>query len=148
MRISLMALIVVCYLASPALAKADAVYTFTDVNEYSWSFQVPGLITTIITITTFLSTNVVPGSIEEGGGIGSAVIDSVTITPQGFSPHVFTVFLVGIGGTGSANAEFFPLTAFGTFSAVDPFGNPITLTISPSLSTPEPASLYCLSPGY
>lgn len=150
MRISLVALTVVCFLAAPSLGKADAIYTFTDTNEYSWSFEVPGLITTPTTITTFLSTNVVPGSFIESGGIGSAVIDSVTVTPQGFSPHVFTFFLVGTGGgTGSANGDFsVPLTAFGTFSGgLDPFGNPVTLTISPSLSTPEPASLLLLGIG-
>ncbi len=61
MHLRLMVLLVAGYLASAALAKADAIYTLNSPSDgFRWSFEVPGIITTNTTITNFLNTFVLP----------------------------------------------------------------------------------------
>src|ERR1700751_2779091 len=127
-----MGLLVAGYLASAAPAKADALYTLNSPNfGFSWSFEVPGIITTNTTITKFLNTFV----LQTGFFSSCTTIDSAMILPnpnqQGFS-GVNTAF----SGTNSicfANFGFVgPLTSFGTFIGG---GGDSTLTISPAVAT-------------
>src|SRR5262245_40766964 len=75
-RISLVfALIAVAIVPS---AKADAIYSYTDTFfGGSWSFEVPAVLTTTSTITSFLSTNIVAGGFM--ATVGCTAIDSVQI---------------------------------------------------------------------
>jgi hypothetical protein len=140
-RISLMTLIVVCYLASPRLAKADALYTFVVPNEWSLSFDAPGLITTTTTVTSFLSTNVVLPLCGAENQIPT--ISGVSIMPT-FPGLLDTGFVCPFGGAGGPIADFSsPLTAFGAYST-EVIGFPATLTIS---AVPEPSSLLLLGTG-
>ena len=146
MRIRLVTLIVVVYLASAALAKGDAVYTFNNPGNYSWSFDVPGIITSTTTITSFVSTNIVPHSLLDASGCTS--VDSAVLSdPSSPSPIISTTFS-GTGvcaGGGEFDAIPFnsPIDSFGTFS----FSNIASLTISPSAAVPEPSSLLLLGAG-
>src|SRR5215469_1343707 len=148
MRVGLLALMVLGYLASAALAKGDAVYSFNEPGDgYSWSFAVPSIITTTTSITSFVTTNIVPTGTF--GSIGCTSIDSVGISdPAGPTP-IFDTFFSGTGSC-SPSAEGLvsfssPINSFGTFSAPSPVG--ATLTISPSAGVPEPSSLLLLGAG-
>src|SRR5713226_10692253 len=78
MHLRLMVLLVAGYLASAALAKADAIYTLNSPSDgFRWSFEVPGIITTNTTITNFLNTFVLPTGFF--GSVGCTTIDSAMI---------------------------------------------------------------------
>ena len=141
MRMRLLALILLGYLASAALAKADAIYTRSSGFGFSWSFDVPAIITTTTTITSFVSTNIVPTGFF--GSNGCTSIGSVLISDPS-SPGAFVeTFFSGTGNCASGGTDttlFGPINSFGTFSV----GSTETLTISPSAAVPEPSSLLLL----
>lgn len=147
MRTSLMVLVLMltCFLATAAPAKADAIYSFDSTDfGFSWSFEVPEIITTDTTITNFLSTSVLPTSFFAPG---CATIDSATIlpnpNPQGFS-GVNTVFSGTVCGNGFSNFGVVgPIASFGTYI----LAGDTTLTVSPAAATPEPATLLLLGAG-
>lgn len=120
-------------------AKADAIYTFnnTTFDGFSWSFEVPSILTTTTTITSFLSTNVDPAG--KLAFEGCTNIDSVTITdPQ--STGLITTHFSGSGSC-SNSIDLGDITTFGTFGT-----ETIFLTIAPT-SAPEPSSLLLLAGG-
>ena len=124
-------------------AKADALYSYNDTFfGASWSFEVPTVITTTTTITSFLTTNIVAGGVLDGSGC--TAIDSVQIVSPSSSPAnvithctpVDSQFLAGFSG---------PITSFSTFTdAVT--GATLTISSSPS-GVPEPSSLLLLAGG-
>jgi hypothetical protein len=125
-------------------AGADVIYSYNDpFFGDSWSFEVPTIITTTTTITSFLNTNIVAGGVVAGAGC--TAIDFVQIIdPNTSSANVTThcspvdsSFSLGFSG---------PITSFNTFT--DSFVGVATLTISPSPSgVPEPSSLLLLAGG-
>jgi hypothetical protein len=125
-------------------ANADVIYSYNDpFFGDSWSFEVPTVITTTTTITSFLNTNIVAGG--SLAGAGCTAIDSVQIFDPSNSTAIVTTncspginsFSLGFGG---------PITSFNTFT--DSFVGVATLTISPSPSgVPEPTSLLLLAGG-
>src|SRR5262245_22242602 len=122
-------------------AKADAIYTYSDPGDLSWSFEVPAIITTTTTITSFLSTNVVTGGTADN--LGCTSINSVSISfPTSSFPSVSAAFSDCIFNFGVAFNEL--IDHFGTFQ--DSKGAPVFLTISPS-GVPEPATLLLLAGG-
>ena len=141
MRMRLIALIVLGYLASAALAKADAIYTLNNPGNYSWSFDVPSILTQrLTTITSFTSTNVVPTSVW--AKIGCTSVVSVDIFEPQSSIAAAVTDLKGAGcSTVDGIAFLSPIDSFGTFTS----GN-VTLTIAPS-GVPEPSSLLLLGAG-
>jgi hypothetical protein len=143
MRMRLIALIVVGYLASAALAKADAIYSFNVPGGYSWSFEVPGILTKTTAITSFQSTNIVPTGFW--GLQGCTKIVGVTIFAPAFG---FSEVDTALSGSASCpnDSQFFgtPIDSFGTFTL--PVTN-VTLTISPSAAVPEPSGLLLLGAG-
>ena len=140
MRILVITLIVAGCLATAARAKADAIYTLSDTTAgYSWSFEVPAIITTTsFNITSFLSTDISPTGLI--ASLGCTRIDSVDIFPQSPS-EVATNFVTGCD-VGSYASFLTPITSFGTFTT-----DGVTLTISSSPGVPEPSSLLLLGAG-
>src|SRR5262249_52539012 len=118
-------------------AKADAIYSLDFANlGFSWSFEVPAIITTPgATITSFQTVNIVPGGFVDTQGC--TTIDSVVIEDPTNGGRVTSV----CNGIGSFDT-FPALDHFGTFTG--PAG--ATLTISPS-GVPEPSSLLLLAGG-
>jgi hypothetical protein len=124
-------------------AKADAIYSYNDtLFGASWSFEVPTVITTTTTITSFLNTNIVAGGVMAGAGC-TAIDSAQIVNPSSSLANVIThctpvdsQFTAGFSG---------PITSFNTFT--DTF-DLITLTITPSPSgVPEPSSLLLLAGG-
>src|SRR5262244_2938262 len=76
-------------------AKADAIYSYTDPGNVSWSFEVPAILTTNTTISSFLSFTIVPGSFLSQNPCGTG--DSVSLIPQqqGLTPPQI-ITMVGI----------------------------------------------------
>jgi hypothetical protein len=145
MRMRLIALVLLGYLASAALAKADAIYSMNDqTSGYSWSFDVPAILTTTTSISSFLSTKIVPGG--NAAGAGCTAIGSVEI----FLPSSFSIVEINTNMTCSPSNKSFtpffngPITSFNTFASTSVNA---TLTISPSAATPEPSSLLLLVAG-
>ena len=120
-------------------AKADAIYTFNSFLGVSWSFEVSAIISTDTTITSFLSTNIAPGSFAES--VGCAGIASVSITQLQTFPTIDTECAMNIPGSsfGVVSSFFEPIDHFGAYSSG-------ALTISPS-GLPEPSSLLLLAGG-
>ena len=144
MRIRLITLFVAGYLATAATAKADAVYAFSDTHDgFSWSFEVPAILTTNTIVRNFLSMHISPTGFIASLGCTTSV-GSVFVTPQLTAPpagNVSTNFTTGCDV--SSSTEFStPITSFGTFTVPG-----ITLTISPSAAVPEPSSLLLLGAG-
>lgn len=125
-------------LGSAPSAKADAIYTLsTNLGGFVWSFEVPAIITTDTTITSFMSTNIDPSGFY--GINGCTTIDSTTLlNPQTINAF-FLTHLSPCGGT-DVSGFGVPLTSFGTFTL-----GPAHLTISPSV--PEPSSLLLVAGG-
>lgn len=155
MRMRLVMWVVAAFLFVPTVAKADGfvegfVYTYTAPGVgLDWSFEVSSLITTEITITNFLSTNVNPTGFI--GSFGCTHITSVLIVnPAGaLSPAAeveTSAFGTGVclGGVGYGDSFPAPIDTVGTFSGNDSS----SLTISEvTSSTPEPSSLLLLGTG-
>jgi hypothetical protein len=146
--------VVAACLLMPTVAKADEfLYTYTQASVgVDWSFEVPSLITSTMTITSLLSSEVVPGGLFATAGC--TAITSVSISdPGGINPVVGTLAF----GTGSCMAgdeleDTFPspIGTAGTFHDFPGSPNASTLTISDvasSTSTPEPSSLLLLGTG-
>jgi PEP-CTERM motif len=120
-------------------AKADAIYTLTtNLGGFVWSFEVPAIITTDTTITSFLSTNIDPSGFY--GVNGCTTIDSTTLLNPQTSNAFFLTHLSPCGGT-DVSGFGVPLIGFGSFTL-----GPAHLTISPS-GVPEPSSLLLLAGG-
>ena len=118
-------------------ANADAIYTLSNsVAGFSWSFEVPAIITTDTTITSFLSTNIDPNGFF--GSHGCTAINSVQI----FAPSSLGDVRTDLSPSCTDDSVFGPITSFGAFG----IGDFALLTISPS-GVPEPSSLLLLAGG-
>jgi MYXO-CTERM domain-containing protein len=147
----------------PTAARAnEVVYTFTASikgsftgvvpSTFSWSFEVPSLLTstTKIEAASLLSFSVTGVLASRGCGIKNVII----IDPQ-FTYGIQTDFTNGCGGLVFADpAE--EITGFGTYGFYNPAsGNTNTLTVcevgvpcsSTSTPTPEPSSFLLLGSG-
>jgi PEP-CTERM motif len=124
-------------------ARADVIYSYNDTFfGASWSFEVPTVITTTTTITSFLKTNIVAGGIIAGSGC--TAIDSAQIANPSSS-------LAGLATTCSPGPNTFPASFSGPITSFSTFTDAVTgatLTISSSPSgVPEPSSLLLLAGG-
>ena len=136
--------------------KADVIYTLeaSSVGSgvgFSWSFEVPDIITTdtiitkspiIISIPTIITKSLKGHGIFGPGNCKK--LDFIDIVdPEGFSPGIITS---GDSKSGSCGQDLFflnPITSFGTFQSIAP--ECCTLTIS-SEGVPQPSALL-LSEG-
>jgi hypothetical protein len=126
------------------VAKADTIYQYASNIQvastgYSWAFEVPSILTSTYTTSTFLSTN------GFGSAFGSCTITSVTIANPLTSPVVNTNFSGCVAlpvfiqnwtpSTFGSDGSYFHQGAF----------NADTLTISSTV--PEPGTLLLLASG-
>lgn len=144
MRLKLSAILPICLLLLPAMARAGAVYTFsTDKAPYQFSvsFEVPAIITASgwTTITNLLSASA-PGSFWTGaaGCNGSPITSVQVFNPTSSSPSI--AVLAGACGIDVDLTR--PIDSFGTF----PDGV-FTTVIAQTSPTPEPESLLLCGTG-
>lgn len=164
MRLRLVVLGVGLCLLFPNLVRADELYSFS--ANYSlvglgtgstvqWQFEVPSILTTPTTITSFLNASVGPGPAFKGCSISSVQIPLSSPFP-GFPSDVITNFAspCGPGDLYIGAAGFFigSITSNGVFSVYahnsgTAIGGPVigTLTIS---AVPEPPALSLLGTGF
>jgi hypothetical protein len=159
MRPRLVVLLIAFCLALPVLARADSVlYTFS--ADYSsaascvsgdctinWQFEVPSLLTTPTTITSFISTSLGPGLTSQGcTSIANVQLPLPGAFP-GFSGQLFTNYPSPCGPGNQfigAGANFLQsITSFGVFDVVSHQDGHVlgTLTIS---AAPEPSAEFLL----
>jgi hypothetical protein len=158
MRLRLVVLVVGLWLLLPNLVRADEVYTLS--VDYSsvlgianstvqWQFDVPSILTTPTTITSFLSASLGSG-LSGCGGVSDAQIP----LPSQFNPPYtdlvitdFTSFCGSGNDIGGAGTQFIQsITSEGVFDGYSHNGNLLvgTLTIAP---VPEPSAMFLLSTG-
>jgi hypothetical protein len=159
MRLRLVILALSLCLFFPVLGQADAIYTLS-VNysgiggngpgsTLQWQFEVPSILTTPTTITSFLSASLGPGLIAEGCSIADAQLPLPGV--NGFSSQVITDFVSPCGQgnnfTGAGANFLTSITSNGVFDVISrQNGNVIgTLTIS---AVPEPPALSLLGTGF
>ena len=159
MRPRLVVLLIAFCLSLSVLARADSVlYTFS--ADYSgaascagpgctinWQFEVPSLLTTPTTITSFISTALGPGLISEGcTSIANVQLPLPGAFP-GFSGQLFTNFSSACGPgnlfTGAGANFIEPITSFGVFDVVSHQDGHILGTLSIS-AVPEPSAKFLL----
>jgi hypothetical protein len=158
MRLRFVVLAVSLCVFAPAVVHANEVYTLS-VN-YSgiggngpgstlyWQFEVPSILTTPTTITSFLSASLGPGLIAEGCSISDAQLPLPGV--NGFSSQVITDFVSPCGqgnNFSGAGANFLTsIMSNGVFDVISrQNGTAIgTLTIS---AVPEPSELSLLCTG-
>jgi hypothetical protein len=163
MRLRLVVLAVGLCLFFPNLVRADEIYSFSanysldglgSGSTVQWQFEVPSILTTSTTITSFLNASVGPGTGFKGCSISSVQLP-LSSPFSGFPSYVLTNFAspCGPGDQFDGAAGFFigPITSNGVFSVFahnsgTVMGGPVigTLTIS---SVPEPPALSLLGTG-
>jgi hypothetical protein len=140
------------FLLMPALARADALYTYNQSfssapdgpSTFGWSFDESSLLTSTATITTFLSASVT-------GALSSCTITSAVIA------NPATTFDVTTNFTGSGcpieSFEIGPgtpgITSLGTYGPFTGTTPPFTLvlTVTSTAATPESSSLVLFGLG-
>jgi len=144
MRIRLGICLLAACLFLPTMARADEfLYSYTSSSDgFSWSFEVPSLITSSVTITSFLSSSVNPT-----GGFGSFGCDTIT-SVQLLQPEIAgdNALVTSSSACAGEIAQFTP--AIDTIGSFTPTGIVGTLTIKEVSTTPEPSSLLLLAPGF
>jgi hypothetical protein len=157
MRLRLVVLIVALCLFLPNLVRADELYSLS--VDYSgigvngpgstlqWQFEVPSVLTTPTTITSFLSASLGPGL----SGCSISDVQIPLASPySGYSSFVLTDFASACGPgnlfTGAGTLFVQSLSSEGIYDAYAHNGNVLigTLTISP---VPEPSTIFLLSSG-
>jgi hypothetical protein len=158
MRLRLVVLAVSLCLFAPVLVHANEIYTlsvnYTGIgglgpgSTLRWQFEVPSILTTPTTITSFLSASLGPGFIAEGCSISNAQLPLPGV--NGFSSQVITDFvsLCGPGNifSGAGSNFLTSITSNGVFDVISRQNGDVigTLTIS---SVPEPPALSLLGTG-
>jgi hypothetical protein len=165
MRLRLLILMIVLCLSSPVLAKADGIlYTFSadyhnnggtipepPGSTVEWQFEVPSLLTTTTTITSFISASL--GSGFSGCGGVSDVQLPLPGGHPGFSGQLITDFVSSCGPGNQfdgAGANFLePITSLGVFEVVSTHNGAVlgNLTISAISAVPEPSVIFLLGTG-
>jgi hypothetical protein len=161
MRLRFAVLMALFYFLFPVLAKADQVlytlsvdYSGIGVNgpgsTLQWQFEVPSILTTPTTITTFLSASLGPGL----SGCSISDVQIPLASPfSGYSSFALTDFAsaCGLGDdfTGAGTLFVQSLSSDGVYDAYAHNGNVLigTLTISDVPAVPEASALSLLSSG-
>jgi hypothetical protein len=153
LRLSTVILGLSLILLMPAVSRADDIYTFNanfpagspdGLSTFSWSFDVPSLLTTTMTITS-LSSESVTGVLSD---FGVCTISSAEITDPSTEFDVQTNF-TGLGCIPHITfmAATPTITHLGMYGSINPLTVSNSLTISPTTSTPEPSALILVGLG-
>lgn len=134
----------------PAISHADVVYTFeaslaagaNSPSTFTWSFEVPSLLTTSTGITPVLSQSVTGVMASDG-----CVISLVAIIDPASEYDVQTNFQFGCPFSSVIYTTATPISGPGTYGFVDPLGDSNFLTVSETGETLEPSSLLLLGTG-